>query len=79
MNKKDILAAAFAAREEELLGYQINIDNYRLAVEHINASGDADLLPFREQLQGLLTSEVLEQKKARVIWAVIKQQLDEMQ
>lgn len=76
--KKQILEAALEQRQQEVLGYQINIDNYTLAVAHIEASGDPDLLDFMEQLKNLLKSELLEQKKAKVILAVIEQQLAEM-
>lgn len=76
MNKQEILATALQARDEEVFGYQINIDNYTLAIEHIDTSGDADLIPFKEQLQNLLKSEILEQKKAKVIRDVIAMQLE---
>jgi len=75
MNKQDILKQALDARDQEVLGYQINIDNYRLAIEHIKASGDKDLDEFLDQLNGLLASELLEQKKAKVMQAVIAQQI----
>lgn len=79
MTKSEILTQALQARDDEVMHYQINIDNYRLAIEHIDASGDADLAGFREQLAGLLKSETIEQKKARVIQSVIRQQLEAMQ
>lgn len=77
--KKQILESALDQRQQEVLGYQINIDNYRLGIAHINAIGDPDLAEFKEQLTNLLASEILEQKKAKVILAVIEQQLAEMQ
>ena len=76
--KKTILSDALVARQQEVLGYQINIDNYRLAIQHIDALGDPDLLEFKERLTELLASEIIEQKKAKVILAVIEQQLAEM-
>lgn len=72
--QREILTTALEGRERELIEYQVNIDNYRLAIEHIGS--DEELQPFREQLQGLLTSSLLEQKKSQVILTVIKQQLD---
>lgn len=72
--QREILTAALEARERELIEYQVNIDNYRLAIEHIG--DDEELQPFREQLQNLLASSLLEQKKSQVILTVIKQQLD---
>lgn len=78
MNKIEILTQAVSAREQEVVGYQINIDNYTLAIDHIDsmASDDrAELQEFREQLRVLLQSEILEQKKANVMLFVIKQQV----
>lgn len=78
MNKQEILTQALAARDEEVLGYQINIDNYRLAIEHIDGMSSEDqieLNAFRQQLVDLLKSELLEQKKAKVIRSVIADQL----
>ena len=72
--QREILTTALEGREKELIEYQVNIDNYRLAIEHIGS--DEELQPFREQLQNLLASSLLEQKKSQVILTVIKQQLD---
>lgn len=77
MNKNEILKQALVAREEEIFGYQINIDNYTLAIEHINASGDSDLNDFRDKLTELLASEKLEQKKAKVIRDIVQKQLED--
>ena len=75
MDKQEILAQALAARQQEIMHYQINIDTYTLAIEHITASGDTDLDGFKQHLTSLLATEKLEQKKARVIHDVIQQQL----
>lgn len=75
MDKAAILSAALTAREEEVLHYQINIDNYRLAIG--KASGDPDLAEFAEQLSGLLESSILEQKKAQIMLDVIREQLEQ--
>jgi hypothetical protein len=77
MNKHEVLKDALVAREQEIMGYQINIDNYALAIEHIKASGDEDLAEFCQKLELLLTSEKLEQKKAEVMRFVVQQQLGE--
>jgi hypothetical protein len=77
--QKEILAVNLEARQQEVMHYQINIDNYTLALEHIAAMGDddrAELAGFVEQLSGLLASEKLEQKKAKVMLAVLRSQLD---
>lgn len=76
MNKPEILKQAYAARVEEIDSYQLNIDNYTLAIEHIDASGDTDLADFRSNLVALLSTERLEQKKSKVMLAVIAQQLE---
>ena len=77
MNKHEVLKDALVAREQEIMGYQINIDNYTLAIEHIKASGDKDLAEFCQKLESLLASEKLEQKKAEVMRFVVQQQLGE--
>jgi len=77
--KKEILLAALEQRQQEVLGYQINIDNYTLAVKHIDSLGDPELQDFKGNLIELLATEKLEQKKAKVILAVIERQLAELQ
>ena len=77
--RMEILESAFAARQQEVMHYQINIDNYTLALAKIQELSDeeqAELKPFAEQLRGLLASEKLEQKKAKIMLAVVQQQLE---
>ena len=76
MTKTEILQPALAQRIDEVMGYQINIDNYRLALVHMEALADPDLTEFAAQIKTLLDSEILEQKKASVMLAIIKQQLE---
>jgi hypothetical protein len=76
--RKEILAMSLEGREQEVMTYQINIDNYALALEEIaNLPPDErnELSDFAEQLRSLLTSEKLEQKKAKIMLAVIKKQV----
>ena len=76
--REEILAASLDARIQEVMHYQINIDNYAIALEEIgNLPPDerAELSAFTEQLRTLLTSEKLEQKKAKIMLAVIQKQL----
>ena len=75
MTKLEILKLAAAARIEEIAGYQINIDNYTLAIPLADA--DPELKDFAEQLRGLLASEILEQKKAKIILRVLQTQIGE--
>lgn len=81
MNKLDILKPALDARIQEVMGYQINIDNYTMAIEHIDAMSTTDqieLAEFRQKLIDLLATEKLEQKKAKVMLEVIKKQVGEL-
>ena len=75
MSKLEILSEALKAREEEVLHYQINIDNYRLAIEKSN--GDDELSEFVDRLRDLLASSLLEQKKAKIMLEVIRDQIEE--
>jgi hypothetical protein len=78
MDKQTILKQAVQARKDEVLGYQINIDNYTLALAHIDKMPEAEqveLAEFKEMLTSLLKSEIVEQKKAKIMLAVIEQQL----
>ena len=77
MNKKEILSQALQARIDEVEGYQINIENYTLAIAYINETNDEELSGFKKQLTDLLATEKLEQKKSKVILEIIKKQLGE--
>jgi hypothetical protein len=77
--REEILRINFEAREQEVMHYQINIDNYTLALTNIAAmpiDERSELLGFAEQLTGLLVSEKMEQKKAKVMLDVLRQQLE---
>lgn len=81
MKRNNILIDALKIRKEEIMGYQINIDNYTRAIEKINSlpeSEQQELNEFKEKLETLLTSEKLEQKKAKIIERVINDQVNEM-
>lgn len=72
--RKEILTAALDARIREVTEYQVNIDNYRLAIEKIG--DDEELRPFKQQIQALLASSLLEQRKAQIMLDVIRCQLE---
>lgn len=72
---REILTASLEARQKEFTEYQVNIDNFRLAIEAIG--DDGELQPFKSQLQELLASSLLEQKKAKIMLGVIEAQLKE--
>lgn len=78
MSREQVLKDSLPAREAEVMHYQINIDNYTIALDEISKLPDderAELSGFAEQLTELLASEKLEQKKAKIMLAVIKRQL----
>jgi hypothetical protein len=83
MNITEILTTNLAARDEEVLGYQINIDNYRLAIAKIaiEHTGDSNLdlamQEFAQQLEESLQQNIIEQRKAIIIRDVIADQLAE--
>jgi hypothetical protein len=73
----DILTAALEQREREVLHYQINIDNYQLALseieeKHANSEAMAD---FANQLRGLLAASIIEQAKEVIMRDVVAKQL----
>jgi len=76
--REEILQTNLDARKQEVMHYQINIDNYTLALANIAAMAAderSELLGFADQLTGLLASERMEQRKARVMLEVLRQQL----
>lgn len=72
--RKEILTAALEARVKEVTEYQVNIDNYRLAIERIG--DDEELRQFKQQIQALLASSLLEQRKAQIMLDVIRSQTE---
>lgn len=77
--REEILASALEAREQEVMHYQINIDNYTLALDEMSKMSveeRAELSGFADQLRALLASEKLEQKKAKIMLAVVQKQLN---
>jgi hypothetical protein len=78
MTKNEILSQALEARVQEVINYQINIDNYTIALKKIaelSTEEQQELSAFAEQLRGLLVSEILEQRKAKIMLSVIEEQL----
>ena len=76
--REEILQTNLDARKQEVMHYQINIDNYTLALANIAAMAAderSEMLVFADQLTGLLASERMEQKKAKVMLEVLRQQL----
>jgi len=76
--REEILASSLEARVQEIMYYQINIDNYSIALKKIAElppSEQLELSGFVEQLKTLLASEQLEQKKAKIMLSVIQEQV----
>lgn len=76
--REEILKSSLDARIQEVMHYQINIDNYRIALEEISNMSDDDramLSGFSDRLRTLMASETLEQKKAQVMLTVIQKQV----
>lgn len=72
------LTAAIAMRREEVEAYQINITNYTMAIELIDAMPEnerAENAEFRKQLAALLVTEKREQNKAKIMLTVLERQL----
>lgn len=81
MSKLEILKAALEGRNDEILNYQINIDNYKRAIAKVDAE-HADkpaIVEFRDQLIGLLESSKTEQLKSIIIRDVIGDQITELE
>lgn len=70
----EMLKSSLEGRIREVTEYQVNIDNFRLAIEAIG--DDPELAGFREQLEDLLQSSRLEQRKAQVMLDVIRKQVE---
>jgi flagellar biosynthesis component FlhA len=77
MDRIQVLEDAKTHRAREVLMHQINIDNYRLAIEEIeeNHAGVPHLKEFAEHLRGLLQASIAEQDKEKVLLKVITSQL----
>jgi hypothetical protein len=77
--RQETLRAAAEGRRSEVANYQINIDNFRLAIAKIDAeySDNADMLAFAAQLKELLASSVREQLKEQIMLEVIEFQIEQ--
>lgn len=78
LTREDILRSALEQREQEVMHYQINIDNFSLAlaeIESLPVEDRAELASFASQLRDRLASETLEQKKAKLMLAVLAKQV----
>ena len=72
--KKEVLNRSIEGRVREIEDYQINIDNFRLAIEKIG--DDAEMADFKKHLEELLKSNTYEQRKAKIMLEVARDQLE---
>jgi hypothetical protein len=74
-----ILKDNLVARQREVMHYQINIDNYRLAIKKIESENLDNLAEFASNLKELLNSSIKEQAKEQLLAEVIAEQLKEVE
>jgi hypothetical protein len=73
-----IITDAYEHRKREVMHHQINIDNYQLAIEEIEAKHPIDevMAEFANRLRDLLASSIIEQAKEIIMRDVIAKQLE---
>jgi len=81
MDKIKALQSALSARNDEVEGYQIDIDNFERAIAKINTEHleNSAMVEFRDRLAEMLVSNKTEQLKAKIIRDVIADQLSELE
>jgi hypothetical protein len=81
MDKKQILEEALKVRKQEVLQYEINIENFKRAIKKIetNYANNVNLAPFKSQLIQLVEENEIQQLKSIIIRDVITEQLGEQQ
>lgn len=79
MNKLETLQSALTARNDEIEGYQINIDNYTRAIAKIDAehADNPAMVDFANNLKEMLEQHKIEQLKTIIIRDVIADQIPE--
>lgn len=76
MSVKETLLQNIQVRRDEVAEYEFNNENFRRAINEVG--DDPELQEFKEHLKQLLTSSMLEQKKAQTILTVMEQRLGEL-
>jgi|TARA_B100000035_G_C20976924_1_gene543622 hypothetical protein len=81
MNKLETLKSALVARNDEVEGYQVNIDNYERAIAKIDAeyADNPPIVDFRNKLEEMLGTNKIEQLKAIIIRDVVADQITELE
>ncbi len=73
MTRAEMLKASIARREKDILEYQVNIDVHRKAIARIqaehrgNSPMDVALREYANQLEALVQSALIEQRKTIVL------------
>ena len=80
MTKLETLKQALDSRNEEILNYQINIDNFDLAIKKIEVEhpDNEDLKDFKRTLIELLDGNKKQQLRSIIIRDVIEEQVKEL-
>ena len=81
MNKLQTLQASLEPHNDEILNYQIYIDNYTRAIDKINTQyvDNPDLIEFRDKLAVEVKNHKTEQLKSIIIRDVIADQINELE
>lgn len=72
--RNEIMKTSLEARINEVTEYQVNIDNFTLALDKIG--DEADLQDFKSNIKQLLASSIVEQRKAQIMLEVIQSQME---
>lgn len=70
--RKELLLLNLEARRKEVIDYQINIENFQLALKEIE--NDSSMSEFRQRLEQLLMEHIREHKKSSVMLKVLEAQ-----
>ena len=77
MRKKEIISTEIARRLDQIMLYEINVENYKRAIQ--KAELDSDLSAFCKHLKELLISEGIELKKEQTIVSAMREQLADLE
>jgi hypothetical protein len=79
--KLELLTQNAEMRRASIEAYQMNIDNYTLAVADINEnfSDDPEMQAFKTRLEELLVTERREQGKERIMLRALEAQIAQLQ
>ena len=79
--KLQILTQNAEMRRQSVDSYQMNIDNYTLAVADINENfaDDPEMQAFKARLEELLVTERREQGKERIMLRALEAQIAQLQ